>query len=127
MKNIIKNTLILMVITLVAGVLLGLVYDITKEPIAQAKERAKIEAYQTVMKKADTFDAEVVLEAKEVAKLFAQRKITGCKVDTVVAAKAESEIIGYIFAVTTSEGYGGDIQIIMGISADGTVQGSCGG
>lgn len=123
MKNIIKNTLILMVITLVAGVLLGLVYDITKEPIAQAKERAKIEAYQTVMKKADTFDAEVVLEAKEVAKLFAQRKITGCKVDTVVAAKAESEIIGYIFTVTTSEGYGGDIQILVGISKNGTVTG----
>ena len=34
MKNIIKNTAILTVITLVAGVLLGFVYDITKEPIA---------------------------------------------------------------------------------------------
>ena len=33
MKNIIKNTAILTVITLVAGLLLGYVYDITKEPI----------------------------------------------------------------------------------------------
>ena len=41
MKNIIKNTLILTTITLVAGVLLGLVYEITKEPIALAKEAAK--------------------------------------------------------------------------------------
>ena len=41
MKNIIKNTLILTAITLVAGILLGLVYEITKEPIALAKEAAK--------------------------------------------------------------------------------------
>ena len=41
MKNIIKNTAILTVITLVAGLLLGYVYDITKEPIAQSKEAAK--------------------------------------------------------------------------------------
>ena len=56
MKNIIKNTAILTVITLVAGILLGLVYDITKEPIALAKEKAKNEAYQAVMKDADTFE-----------------------------------------------------------------------
>ena len=49
MKNIIKNAMILTVITLVSGLLLGFVYDITKEPIAQAKEKAKNEAYQTVM------------------------------------------------------------------------------
>ena len=37
-KSMIKNALILFAITLVAGVLLGLVYQVTKEPIAyQAK------------------------------------------------------------------------------------------
>ena len=36
MDKIIKNTLILTVITVVSGLLLGLVYDITKEPIATA-------------------------------------------------------------------------------------------
>lgn len=123
MKNIIKNTAILTVITLVAGILLGLVYEITKEPIAQAKEKAKIEAYQTVMKEADTFDAEVVLGPEEVDKLLAKKKITGCSVDEVVAAKAKGEIIGYIFTTTSSEGYGGNIQVSVGILNDGTVTG----
>ena len=36
MNKIVKNTLILTVITLVAGILLGLVYEVTKEPIATA-------------------------------------------------------------------------------------------
>ena len=57
MKQIIKNTLILTTITLVAGILLGFVYEIRKEPIALAKEAAKKEAYQQVMADADTFDA----------------------------------------------------------------------
>ena len=41
MNKIIKNTLILTVITLVAGLLLGAAYEITKEPIAQSEENAK--------------------------------------------------------------------------------------
>ena len=40
MNKIIKNALILMAITLVAGLLLGTVYGITKEPIAQAEAKA---------------------------------------------------------------------------------------
>ena len=44
MNKIIKNTLILTVITLVAGLLLGAAYEITKEPIAQSEENAKREA-----------------------------------------------------------------------------------
>ena len=64
MKNIIKNTLILTAITLVAGVLLGLVYEITKEPIALAKEAAKKEAYQQVMSDADAFEGLELIEEK---------------------------------------------------------------
>ena len=44
MNKIIKNTLILTAITVVSGLLLGIVYDVTKEPIAQAQERTKQKA-----------------------------------------------------------------------------------
>ena len=48
-KNpIIKNALILTIITLIAGLGLGFVYEITKNPIAQAQEKAKKEAWQAV-------------------------------------------------------------------------------
>ena len=53
MNKIIKNTLILTVITLVAGLLLGAAYEITKEPIAQSEENAKREAWQAVFPDAD--------------------------------------------------------------------------
>ena len=41
MGKIIKNTLILTIITVVAGLGLGLVYEVTKEPIARTEEQAK--------------------------------------------------------------------------------------
>lgn len=113
MKNIIKNTAILTVITLVAGILLGLVYDITKEPIALAKEKAKNEAYQAVMKDANTFEQTEVDGLVELP----------CAINEVVIAKAGEEVVGYVVTVTTSEGYGGDIQVSIGIAVDGTVKG----
>ena len=43
MKGIIKDCLILFVITLIAGAALGVVYDITKEPIAAQEAKKKVE------------------------------------------------------------------------------------
>ena len=38
MNRILKNTLILTAITVVSGLLLGFVYELTKEPIARQEE-----------------------------------------------------------------------------------------
>ena len=40
MKNMIRDAAILFAITLIAGFVLGFVYNVTKEPIAQAEEKA---------------------------------------------------------------------------------------
>ena len=62
MNKIVKNTLILTLITVIAGVLLGEVYEVTKTPIAQSQETAKKEAWQAVFSdvKLDDFKAEDV-------------------------------------------------------------------
>ena len=57
MKGIIKDCLILFIITLIAGAALGVVYDITKAPIAAQEAKKKVEAQQGVFAEADTFDA----------------------------------------------------------------------
>lgn len=41
MNKIVKNTLILTLITVIAGFLLGAVYEVTKTPIAQSQETPK--------------------------------------------------------------------------------------
>ncbi len=40
MKNMIKDAAVLLVITLFSGLILGVVYQITKEPIAKAEAEA---------------------------------------------------------------------------------------
>ncbi len=122
MKNIIKNTLILTAITLVAGILLGLVYEITKEPIALAKEAAKKEAYQQVMAGADSFEGLELIE-DAISEVQDTVQSSGCTINEFVEAKEKDETVGYVVTTTTSEGYGGEIQISVGILTDGTVNG----
>ena len=49
MKNIVKNTLILFAITLVAGLGLGFVYNVTSKARNDQEEKAKMTAYESVM------------------------------------------------------------------------------
>lgn len=120
MKKIIKNAAILTVITLVAGCLLGFVYDITKEPIAAANEAKKNAAYQVVMADATEFE-EIEFDAEEAAAVVSSYE--KCSIDVVAVAKANGEAVGYVITTTSGKGYGGDIQISVGIANDGTVTG----
>ena len=78
MNKIIKNTLILTVITLVAGLGLGFVYEITKEPIAQAKDAEKKAAWQAVFPEAslDSFE-EVDVDGKAAEQIIKDLGIKG--------------------------------------------------
>lgn len=121
MNKIIKNTIILTLITLISGLGLGLVYEITKEPIAQAQETAKKEAWQEVFPEASANDFELTDVDGAVADQVIADLGVKASVDEVCAVKGGEE--GYVVTVTDSEGYGGDIQITVGITADGTISG----
>ena len=56
MNKLIKDALALTAITVVSGLLLGLVYGITEEPIARQQEKAQMEAYQEVFPDAESFE-----------------------------------------------------------------------
>ena len=54
-KQMLKNAMILFIITLVAGALLGIVYQVTKAPIAYQEQLAQTKANQEVFPDADSF------------------------------------------------------------------------
>ena len=54
-KKIVHDALILTVFTVVIGFILGLVYEITKDPIAKAEEATAQAAYKAVFEDADSF------------------------------------------------------------------------
>ena len=122
MNKIIKNTLILTAITVVSGLLLGIVYDVTKEPIAQAQERTKQKAFQTVLPEASEFTSSN-FDEKEAAKILKENGYTDDITEVAEATDKKGKVIGYVINVTSHEGYGGDIEISVGIASDGTVKG----
>ncbi len=118
----VKNTIVLTLITLVAGLLLGLVYEVTKEPIAKEQQRAKEEAYKNVFMDADSFE-EVEMDSNQVKK---ELKDNGFNVtiDEIMKVYDDSKnVLGYVLTVTDHEGYGGDIRFAMGVRSDGTLNG----
>lgn len=125
MKQMMKDAMILFLITLISGAALGLVYEVTKEPIAQQEQKAKNEAYQNVFEAAEDF-TELTEEAYSSDALTAFVKENGfdASIDGVAQAlSGDGSVLGYVIMVTDHEGYGGDIQFTMGVADDGTLNG----
>lgn len=118
-SSFLKNCVALLVITLVAGLALSAVNEITKEPIAKAEETARIEAYETVFPDAEfetPQDLDALLEGGQAA--IDSVGLTGCTVsDILYANDANGERIGYVVAAVSPNGYGGDISVAVGIDA----------
>lgn len=122
MNKLVKDALILTAITVVAGCLLGLFNEITKDPIAKANEKATQEAYAAVFADAtfeavDGFDADAATAV--IAAEYPDDKIDNC----VVAKDASGNAAGYVMTVTTTAGYGGAITFSVGITNDGNING----
>lgn len=119
MKNkFLKNCLALFLITLVAGVSLAFVNEITKEPIAQAQDKARLEAYEVVYPNAkiETLDnTEEILKNSSAS--LKKENLSQCTVDDVLKATDKSgNTIGYVFSATSPSGYGGDVKVAVGVS-----------
>ena len=123
MNKIIKNTLILTAITVVSGLLLGVVYNVTKEPIAQAQENTKQEAYRAVLADASSFET-LDFNAESTLSLLPENGYTSDTITEVAEGKDNSgETIGYVISVQSSEAYDGTLDLSVGIATDGTVKG----
>lgn len=125
MNKILKDAMALTLITLVIGVLLGVVYEVTKEPIALQEAKSKMEAYAEVFPEAEDF---MSLDLTEYSDLFRKALddagYQAQKIDEVFEAlDGTGNLMGYVITVTSTEGYNGDIQFSMGVSLDGTTNG----
>ena len=127
MNKIVKNTLILTLITVIAGVLLGAVYEVTKTPIAQSQETAKKEAWQAVFSdvKLDDFKAEDVDQkaAKQAISDLGVKAVKDMGVNATIDEVCTAGDAGYVITTTDKDGFGGNIQITVGIKKDGTING----
>ncbi len=112
MKNIIVITLKLLIITVVAGIILGVVNGVTKEPIAEQALKEANEARQAVFPEASDFkelDIDIPNEYAIIKEVYE-------------ALDADGNPIGITAAVIT-KGYSSGLNLSVGIGADGLVKG----
>lgn len=104
-KKIIVPTAILTIIVVVVTALLVLTNNVTKDRIAEIKAANDTAARQEVLEAADSFEE--------------------CTVDldgTTYTYYKAANGAGYVFT-TAYKGYGGAVEVMTGISSDGTVAG----
>lgn len=105
LKDILVPTIALFLIAAVATALLALTNNVTKSKIAEVAAKTAEEARQKVCTDAASFE---------------EIKYDGA---SVFAAKdADGNVIGYAIT-TTDKSYGGAIEVMTGISADGKITG----
>lgn len=125
-STLLKDAFALFVITLVSGLVLSLVYVVTKEPIEVQAEARKMRAYQSIYAEAEEFieDEELFALVSEVELTDLSSDYEGIQVVEINnALDAEGNIIGYLVQLSTNKGYGGNISLAIGYSLDGILKG----
>lgn len=113
LKSTLPNMLLSLGMTcIIAAALLAGMYLITKEPIAQTEQKNRIEAIRRV---APEMDNDPVADAVEVT-------TPSGTVCTVYPAYINGKFNGAAVATSTMAGFGGEIRIMAGFNADGTVK-----
>ena len=107
MGKIVKLGLVLFVITAVTGLILGAVHTVTLEPIREAQAREKNEALAATLPGATEFKE---IPPKEGAGIIKE----------IYEGSDGGKTVGYNCTVTP-KGYGGPLELIVGISNEGRV------
>lgn len=124
MKNMLKDAFVLFAITLAAGFALGIVYEVTKEPIAVQEEKARQEAFAECFAEAESFEVIEKVTAESTEQFLEEQEMTGITINEAVEATgADGTLLGYCVTVTSHEGYGGDIKMTLGITLEGGLNG----
>lgn len=122
-KSIVLATIAILIITLIAGGVLAYVEQLTKEPIEQAEQQAKEEAYKDVFADADSFTAVQEFDSGTAASWLSEKGYNADIDEAVAALDKDGKELGYVFTITSHEAYDGDLQLALGITSDGTVNG----
>lgn len=136
MSRIIKDIFILFAITLVAGLALGAVFNLTKGARDDQEKKTLNEAYEKVMPGVESTE-EVKIDLKEMnAHIVKEVKAKESEMDykpynefkatitDVLKAKdKDKKDLGYIITVTDEEAYNGSLTMTVGVDMNGSLKG----
>jgi electron transport complex protein RnfG len=105
-RKILRLGLILFTVTAITGIVLGLVYQITLEPIRRTQERLRDEALSGALPEGRSFTPLEVAPGSDPTIRDVQRASDG------------GRLVGYCLTLTP-KGYGGPIELVVGITDKG--------
>jgi electron transport complex protein RnfG len=118
MRDILRLIVVLTCICIASAIALAKVYDLTKGPIAHQKRLEVLRAIKAVLPPYDNEpDRDMVKLAMGVDKKG--EEIQG----VFYRGRKEGRLNGVAFKVRSPEGYGGTIEVMVGLLPDGTVHG----
>ena len=131
-NTIVKDALVLFAIALVLSAILGFTNELTKDRIAEQKILQKERAYAEVF---PDLNGGSIKNTEELTKLTEESAMvlaassdsgisSGNTVNDILAVyDASGELIGYVADITNSKGYGGDIEMAVGMTKDFAITG----
>lgn len=108
MNDLVKLTAALTLISSAAGLLLAYTYKVTAAPIAAAVQKETIEALASVLPPFDNNPAATSAVFED-----------GGRPWTFHVARKDGAFAGAAFEVSSKNGYGGEIRLMVGVTADG--------
>ena len=104
MRNILKLSASLLIIAVVSGAVLGIVYTVTKEPIARQTKMEEEKALKDIFPEATSFSLTTGKDKYIYYEVYAKNKLIGYALDA------------------SGKGFGGTIKIKVGINLNKTIR-----
>jgi electron transport complex protein RnfG len=124
--RILKDAFILFAITVISGLILGGVHELTRDTINKSAIAAHLEAYKTVFPDAVDFkDDDKLSDAlKKSNEELPSQDYGNVGLDQALQAVDKSgSVLGYVVTSHSNDSYDGLVQILVGINADKTIKG----
>ncbi len=109
MREIVKPGLVLFLVTLVAAVLLGSVYGLTKDKIQQQRGEIEANSMKNLFPTATSFKNEIEPPKEGI-------------IVSIATGYENDNILGYVIRVAP-KGYSGDVETLVGINTEGVIEG----
>lgn len=131
-NTMVKDAVILCLITLILGAVLAGVYAITKEPIDKAQSEANNAACEAVVAEGDSVQDNNTAAVSAAQTYLMSHDLANAEVssedDSLLKHVEISEVHptangGTVYLATAKKGYGGDIGFALGVDAAGAITG----
>jgi electron transport complex protein RnfG len=110
-KELVKLVFVMTLVSLISGVLLAVTHQYTREPIRQTEQRQLFDTLRQVLPPMDGDPVPLVLSN------------AAGRVTTFYLARQGGAFAGVAFSCVSPNGYGGPVEALLGLKADGTLHG----